>query len=241
MAFGDYQFEIYLQGLAGVVPGLPMTFTELQERAGAAMSPSVWSYVAGGAGDEHTQRANVAAFRRWGLVPRMFVGADERDLAVDLFGVRWPAPVFMAPIGVAGICAQDGHGDLACARAAAATGVPLAVSTLTADPLEDVAAQLGDAPGFFQLYTPKDRDLAASLVAGAASGLQAAGASSPPTPPRGPAGGRGIWPPPTFRSCGATAWPTTPPTRCFAPAWRSRPRRIRRPPCWPGCRPSETR
>ncbi|HLR97975.1 alpha-hydroxy-acid oxidizing protein [Mycolicibacillus parakoreensis] len=165
MAFGDYQFEIYLQGLAGVVPGLPMTFTELQERAGAAMSPSVWSYVAGGAGDEHTQRANVAAFRRWGLVPRMFVGADERDLAVDLFGVRWPAPVFMAPIGVAGICAQDGHGDLACARAAAATGVPLAVSTLTADPLEDVAAQLGDAPGFFQLYTPKDRDLAASLVA----------------------------------------------------------------------------
>src|SRR5690625_1304743 len=165
MAFGDYQFEIYLQGLAGVVPGLPMTFTELQERAGAAMSPSVWSYVAGGAGDEHTQRPNVAAFRRWGLVPRMFVRADERDLAVDRFGVRWPAPVFMAPIGVAGICAQDGHGDLACARAAAATGVPLAVSTLTADPLEDVAAQLGDAPGFFQLYTPKDRDLAASLVA----------------------------------------------------------------------------
>lgn len=165
MAFGDYQFEIYLQGLAGVVPALPMTFTDLEDRAAAAMPPSVWSYVAGGAGDEHTQRANVAAFQRWGLLPRMFVGADHRDLAVELFGVQWPAPVFMAPIGVAGICAQDGHGDLACARAAASTGVPLAVSTLTADPLEDVAAQLGDTPGFFQLYTPKDRDLAASLVA----------------------------------------------------------------------------
>jgi lactate 2-monooxygenase len=74
-----------------------------------------------------------------------------------------PAPVFMAPIGVIGICAQDGHGDLAAARAAATTGVPMVVSTFTADPLEDVAAEFGDTPGFFQLYVPKDRELAASL------------------------------------------------------------------------------
>ncbi len=164
MAFGDYQFEIYLQGLAGVVPSLPMTYTELEAKAAAALSPSVWSYVAGGAGDERTQRANVTAFDRWGLIPRMFVGAAERDLSIELFGLRLPSPVFMAPIGVIGICSQDGHGDLASARAAAATGVPLMVSTLTADPLEDVAAEFGDTPGFFQLYTPKDRELAASLV-----------------------------------------------------------------------------
>ncbi|ORW07375.1 alpha-hydroxy-acid oxidizing protein [Mycolicibacter longobardus] len=164
MAFGDYQFEIYLQGLAGVVPSFPMTYSELEAKAAAALSPSVWSYVAGGAGDERTQRANVTAFDKWGLIPRMFVGAAERDLSVEMFGLRLPAPVFMAPIGVIGICAQDGHGDLASARAAAATGVPMMVSTLTADPLEDVAAEFGDTPGFFQLYTPKDRELAASLV-----------------------------------------------------------------------------
>lgn len=164
MAFGDYQFEIYLQGLAGVQPALPMTYAELEAKAAAALSPSVWSYVAGGAGDERTQRANVTAFDGWGLVPRMFVGAAERDLSVEMFGMRLPSPVFMAPIGVLGICAQDGHGDLAGARAAAATGVPMMVSTLTADPLEDVAAQFGDTPGIFQLYTPKDRELAASLV-----------------------------------------------------------------------------
>ena len=70
----------------------------------------------------------------------------------------------MAPIGVIGLCAQDGHGDLATAKAAARTGVPMVVSTLTEDPLEDVAAEFGDTPGFFQLYTPTDRDLAASLV-----------------------------------------------------------------------------
>ena len=97
-------------------------------------------------------------------MPRMFVGAKERDLSVDLFGLTLPSPVFMAPIGVIGLCAQDGHGDLATARAAARTGVPMVVSTLTADPLEEVAAEFGDTPGFFQLYTPTDRDLAASLV-----------------------------------------------------------------------------
>ncbi|MCV7434491.1 lactate 2-monooxygenase [Mycolicibacterium bacteremicum] len=164
MAYGDYQLEIYLQGLAGVVPSFPMAFAELEERAQSALSTSVWSYVAGGAGDERTQRVNVSAFEKWGLIPRMGVGATERDLKVDLFGLTLPSPVFMAPIGVTGICSQDGHGDLAVARAAARTGVPMTVSTLTADPLEDVAAQFGDTPGFFQLYTPKDRELAASLV-----------------------------------------------------------------------------
>ncbi|PBJ51703.1 alpha-hydroxy-acid oxidizing protein, partial [Mycobacterium avium] len=164
MAFGDYQNEIYFRGLGGVAPSLPMAFAELEARAERAMSPSVWSYVTGGAGDERTQRANREAFDRWGLIPRMFVGAAERDLSVQMFGLTLPSPVFMAPIGVIGICAQDGHGDLATARAAAATGVPMVVSTLTADPMEDVAAQFGDTPGFFQLYTPKDRELAASLV-----------------------------------------------------------------------------
>lgn len=174
MAFGDYQLEIYLQGLAGVVPSLPMAFAELEQRAQAAMSPSVWSYVAGGAGDERTQRVNVSAFEHWGLMPRMGVGATERDLTVDLFGLSLASPVFMAPIGVTGICSRDGHGDLAAARAAARTGVPMMVSTLTADPLEDVAAEFGDTPGFFQLYTPKDRDLAASFVARAeAAGFKA--------------------------------------------------------------------
>jgi lactate 2-monooxygenase len=164
MAFGDYQLEIYLQGLSGVVPTLPMSFAELEARAQSAMSPSVWSYVAGGAGDERTQNVNRTAFDRWGLMPRMFVGAKERDVTVDLFGVTLPFPAFMAPIGVMGICAQDGHGDIAAARAAARTGVPMVVSTLTADPLEDVAAEFGDTPGYFQLYTPTDRELAASFV-----------------------------------------------------------------------------
>ncbi|MER7949447.1 alpha-hydroxy-acid oxidizing protein [Streptomyces sp. NPDC096079] len=162
--YGDYQNEIYFDGLFGTVPTLPMTFADLEARARAALPPSIWSYVAGGAGDEHTQEANVAAFRRWGLVPRMMVGAAERDLSVDLFGMRLPSPLFMAPVGVIGLCAQDGHGDLATARAAARTGVPMIASTLSVDPMEEVASAYGDTPGFFQLYTPTDRALAESLV-----------------------------------------------------------------------------
>jgi lactate 2-monooxygenase len=164
LPFGDFQLEIYGAGLRGVLPSFPMAYAELEARAAQALPPSVLSYVAGGAGSEHTQRANVSAFGRWGLIPRMFVGAARRDLTVNLFGMTLPSPVLMAPIGVIGLCAQDGHGDLATAAAAARTGVPMIASTLSADPLEDVAARFGGTPGFFQLYTPTDRDLAASLV-----------------------------------------------------------------------------
>ncbi|WP_460072685.1 alpha-hydroxy-acid oxidizing protein [Streptomyces sp. YKOK-I1] len=164
MAFADYQNEIYLNGLGGVLPSFPMDFAELEAAAQAALPSSVWSYVAGGAGDEHTQRANVTAFSHWGLIPRMFVGAAQRDLSVGLFGMTLPSPVFLAPVGVIGLCAQDGHGDLATARAAARTGVPMVASTLSVDPLEDVVTELDDTPGFFQLYTPTDRALAESLV-----------------------------------------------------------------------------
>ncbi|MEU7910009.1 alpha-hydroxy-acid oxidizing protein [Microbispora bryophytorum] len=164
MSFAEYQDELYAQGQTGHQPPYPMTFAELEERASAAMPPKVWGYVAGGAGDEHTQRANCEAFTHWGLYPRMLVAPAERDMSIELFGTRLPSPVFMAPIGVIGVCAQDGHGDLACARASARTHVPFFAATLSADPMEDVAAALGDTPGFFQLYTPPHRDLAASLV-----------------------------------------------------------------------------
>jgi lactate 2-monooxygenase len=162
--YGDYQLDIYFRGLAGVRGKLPMAFAELERRAQAAMPEEIVSYVAGGAGNEQTHDANVRAFDRWGIVPRMLVGAAERDLSVNLFGHQLPTPILMAPIGVIGLCSQDGHGDLATAKAAAATGVPMFASTLTVDPLEEVAKEFGTTPGFFQLYAPSDRALAESFV-----------------------------------------------------------------------------
>ena len=162
--YGDYQNQIYFAGLNGVVPKTPVDWATLQTRAAAALPPSVLTYVQGGCGDEHTQRWNADAFAHWGIVPRMMVDCRERDLSVELFGLTLPSPLFMAPVGVNGICTQDGHGDLAAARASAMTGVPFCVSTLSNDPMEDVFAACGDTPAFFQLYTPKNRELAESLI-----------------------------------------------------------------------------
>ena len=172
--FGDWQLSIYFGGLEGTVPDLPMVFSEWERRAEAAMTPEIWSYVAGGAGDEATQNANVRAFARWGLMPRMLTAAAGRDLSVELFGRRLPSPLLLSPVGVIGLCSDDGHGDLATARASATTGVPMVASTLMEDSLEDVAAELGDTPGYFQLYPPNDRELTESFVRRAeTSGWQA--------------------------------------------------------------------
>ncbi|MEG8044862.1 alpha-hydroxy-acid oxidizing protein [Sphingomonas aerolata] len=162
--YGDYQNAIYNAGLSGVIPKVPVDYATLELRASAAMPPSVLGYVQGGCGDEFTQNNNADAFRHWGMTPRMMVDCSKRDLSVELFGMRLPSPIFMAPVGVIGICTQDGHGDLAAARASAETGVPLMASTLSNDPLESVAGALAETPGFFQLYTPKDKALAESLV-----------------------------------------------------------------------------
>jgi lactate 2-monooxygenase len=162
--FGDLQLDIYFDGLDGRFPRFPVDFASLERKAEEILPWWVHSYVAGGCGDEHTQRLNVSAFRRWGIVPRMLNGAYERDLSVSLLGMELPSPLMMSPIGVIGLCAQDFHGDLQVAEAASRTGVPMIASTLTMDPMEDVAARFGSTPGLFQLYTPRDRDLAASFV-----------------------------------------------------------------------------
>ena len=163
MAFGDYQIELYLGALGGVLPAHPFGYDQLEADALAALPPELRTYVAGGAGDETTQRANVAAFADHALVPRMLRASTERDLSVELFGRRQESPFLLAPVGVVGICSPDQHGDIHAPEAAVAAGVPFIGSTLMSDPLEDVAAAT-DAPKWFQLYTPKNRDLAASLV-----------------------------------------------------------------------------
>lgn len=162
--FGAMQNEIYNAGLRGILPTFPVDFATLERRAHEALGPSLTNYVAGGCGDEHTQDQNAAAFHHWGMVPRMMVDCSTRDLSIELFGHRYPTPLFMAPIGLNGEASQDRRGDMAAARASALTGVPFCASTLANDRLEDVKAACGDTPAWFQLYTPKNRELATSLI-----------------------------------------------------------------------------
>jgi lactate 2-monooxygenase len=162
--YGDYQMEIYGAGLQGKLPRFPLDYASL-ERAAIEVLPSwVYSYVGFGAGDGNTQRANIEAFSRYGIVPRMLVGATERDLSVSLFDMQLPTPLFMPPVGVVGVCSQDLHGDIQAAKASAQTGVPMVASTLTQDRMEDVVPHAGSTPNLFQLYTPTDKELAGSLL-----------------------------------------------------------------------------
>jgi isopentenyl diphosphate isomerase/L-lactate dehydrogenase-like FMN-dependent dehydrogenase len=158
----DFQNSIYLQGLGDVLPTLPTDLTKLEDLAGRSLSAQAFGYVAGSAGSESTARANRAAFDRWRIVPRMLRDVADRDLSVDVLGTAMPSPVLLGPIGVQSIFHPDG--ELAVARAAAAEGLTMVLSTAASYCIEDVAEANGDGPRWYQLYWPKDRELAVSFL-----------------------------------------------------------------------------
>ena len=110
------QSEIYVRGIGGEKPLIPVDVRALEEDARRAMTPEAYAYVAGGAGNESTVRDNRAAFERWKIVPRMLRDVSERDISVELFGRTLPAPILVAPVGVLELAHPEA--DLAVARAA---------------------------------------------------------------------------------------------------------------------------
>lgn len=163
---------IYRAGVLGHRPTVPTDFAELERRAAATMSPRAWAYVAGGAGEGATMRANRAAFERVRIVPRLLPGNAQRDLSTEILGRRLPAPVLLAPVGAAGLVHRDS--DLEIGSAAAELGLPYILSNQGCSPMEDVAAAMGAAPRWFQLYWSTDEPLVDSFLArAAASGAEA--------------------------------------------------------------------
>ncbi|GIH78004.1 lactate 2-monooxygenase [Planobispora longispora] len=160
MAFSDYQYEIYLNGLAGQRPPYPAGVDDLERAARERLDPGAYWYVAGSAGTGATDRANREAFDRWRIVPRMLREVSVRDLSTELFGRTYPAPVALAPVGVQSIVHP--HGELATARAAASLGVPMVLSTASSHTLEEVAE--ADGPRWYQLYWPHDDEVTLSLL-----------------------------------------------------------------------------
>src|SRR5215210_8290644 len=105
--FANYQYEIYLQGMAGVRPEHPVGWAELEEAARQALAPEPRGYLFGGASTEDTMRANLEAFRRRRIVPRMLEDVSERDVSRTILGTAMPAPVLLAPVGVQSILHPD--------------------------------------------------------------------------------------------------------------------------------------
>ncbi len=163
MSFAGFQNDVYLKGLFGEQPSQPFGWRAVQAAAEQVMSPGAVGYVTGGAGGEDTVRANREAFDRWRIVPRMLRGIPaERDLTTTIVGTTSPAPVLLGPVGVLSIVHADA--ERAVARAAAALGLPMVLSTAASTSMEDVQDELAGSPAWYQLYWPKDQDVAASLV-----------------------------------------------------------------------------
>ena len=107
-------------------------------------------------------RANLKAFEQWRIVPRHLRNIAERDLRVTIFGQTHRVPFLLAPIGVQGIIHRDG--EVAVARAAARLNVPVVLSTASSKTMEEVASAMDRSPRWFQLYWPKDPELAKSFI-----------------------------------------------------------------------------
>lgn len=156
------QASVYLDGLRGRRPRVPVDPVALERAARRAMSARAFAYVAGGAGAEETVAANRAALERWRIVPRVLRDVSRSDTTCTLFGQSLSAPVFLSPIGVLELAHPDA--DLAVARAAATLGVPMTFSSQASVPMERCADAMQGSPRWFQLYWSKDDDLVASFV-----------------------------------------------------------------------------
>jgi lactate 2-monooxygenase len=157
-----YQDEIYVAGAQGTIPTLPANLDRLAQLAADVMTPEAYGYVAGSAGTEDTARENRRAFARWRIVPRMLTDVSRPSFASTVLGTELPSPFLLGPVGVLGIVHQEAEG--AVARAAAAEGIPMVMSTASTTPIEDVAAANGSGQRWYQLYWPKDRTVAASML-----------------------------------------------------------------------------
>lgn len=132
----------------------PVNVFDWEEAALAALAPTLAGYLAGGAGDERALAGNRAAFERIRLVPRVLSGLASSDLATTVLGTPVSMPVLVAPVGHQGHLHPDG--DIATARASAAGGTVMVVSTMANASVEAIAAAAPGAPRWFQLYARRD-------------------------------------------------------------------------------------
>ncbi|HWE11494.1 MAG TPA: alpha-hydroxy acid oxidase [Solirubrobacteraceae bacterium] len=151
-------------------PGAPddtllLSLADYERAAHDAVSPDALGYIQGGAGDEITVADNLAAWNRTALRPRMLVGAGTCDPGVTVLGSRRPHPVIVAPTAFQRLAHPDG--EIGIARAAAATGTIMCVSTLASAGAASVAEAVPGGPRWFQLYVFTDRGVTRELVANA--------------------------------------------------------------------------
>lgn len=148
--------------------GQVLSLRDLEIEARQHLDPVVYDFVAGGAEDEVTVRANNSAFSRINLVPRVLRGKGTPDLAVNLLGQPTTMPVLIAPTAFHRLAHPDG--ECATARAAATAGVIMIASMASTVAIEEIAAaareQTAGAPPsiWFQLYIQPDLGFTEAII-----------------------------------------------------------------------------
>ncbi|QHS10674.1 alpha-hydroxy acid oxidase [Sinimarinibacterium sp. NLF-5-8] len=143
------------------IPSDVAAVADYEPLARARMSEAAWAYFCGGSADESTLRDNCAAFARIRLQNRVLADVAGGDTALELFGSRYPHPVFVAPVAFQKLAHPEG--EHATALGASALQAAMVLSTQSSTPLEAVA-QTAQAPLWFQLYIQPDRDFTRALV-----------------------------------------------------------------------------
>lgn len=128
--------------------------------AKARLPHFLFEYLDGGSYDEVTLGRNCADLQSVALRQRVLRDVSAIDTSAELFGRRRSMPVGLGPVGLAGMYAR--RGEVQAARAAAAAGVPFALSTVGGCSLAEVAAS-GHVP-WYQLYFVKDRGFVEAMV-----------------------------------------------------------------------------
>ncbi|MBO9708862.1 MAG: FMN-dependent L-lactate dehydrogenase LldD [Caulobacter sp.] len=145
--------------------------TDFREAARRKLPRFLFDYIDGGAYAERTLERNVSDLADLALRQRVLKDVSRVSTATTLFGVEQALPVALAPVGLTGMYAR--RGEVQAARAAAAKGVPLCLSTVSVCDVDEVA-RASSAPIWFQLYVLRDRGFMRDLLARA----QAAGATT---------------------------------------------------------------
>jgi lactate 2-monooxygenase len=158
----DRQKEIFMRGMGNQKPIVPVAFSALEAEAKRVLSEDNFASIAGGAGREQGLVNNTDAFSKWRIVPRMLNDVSEGDLSIELFGRKMDSPLMLAPVGVLEIAHKKG--DIAVAQAAARMNTPLIISSQASYTTEEITANMGGAPRWFQLYWGKSDALMESFV-----------------------------------------------------------------------------
>ena len=145
----------------------PLSIADYERLAEEQLEPGTWAYLAGGSGDEWTLRENRAAFARWTFRPRALCDVSGVTTARTVLGERVELPVVVGPVAYQ----QLYHPDAECgtARAAAAAGTAMAVSTFCTRSHEEIAAAAPGLSQWCQLYVFQDREVTREHLTGAAA------------------------------------------------------------------------